>query len=69
MSKHNHRSAETRTVGWTHCVVGGSCSGASHGGVTFVDTCRCGAKRYTESNGSHRGRSEWAVPETEQSAE
>jgi hypothetical protein len=61
MTRHTHRASKTEseTYGWSHCVVHGSCNGGSHGGVTFVDHCTCGAKRYTESNGRHIGRGPW----------
>jgi hypothetical protein len=49
-------------IGWTHCVAGGNCSGAAHGAVTIVETCSCGAKRYTESNGRHSKSGGWSKP-------
>lgn len=70
MSNHCHRPelSLTHTVGWTACVAKPSryCSGASHGGVTFVETCSCGATRRTESNGRHVERGAWeeAAPVT-----
>ena len=65
MKQHKHKAipSQERTVGWTHCVAGGSCSGASHGGVTFVDYCACGAERKTECNGRHSARGAWIEPE------
>jgi len=64
MRTHRHRpvESESRTVGWTHCVVPGGCSGAAHGGVVHVDACSCGATRKTERNGRHVGRGPWEAP-------
>jgi hypothetical protein len=61
MTHHTHRAVPTlsKTVCWTHCVRHKGCSGAAHGGVTFIDTCRCGARRYTESNGGYTRRGPW----------
>ena len=65
---HHHRAVagEDRTVGWTHCVAAGGCSGAAHGGVTFVSVCSCGARRLTESNGKHTRCSGWIEPTAEE---
>ncbi len=60
-TRHVHRAdpARQRTVGWTHCVAARNCSGASHGCVTHVDECRCGAIRRTEVNQQHVERGTW----------
>jgi hypothetical protein len=64
---HQHRAVtgRTRTVGWTHCVRSGvdgrACSGVTHGGVVFVDECRCGAVRYVESNAGQTESSGWHI--------
>lgn len=61
MSTHRHRArqSEHRVYGWSRCVAETSCSGAAHGGVTYVDRCACGATRLTESNGRHEMRGPW----------
>lgn len=52
MSRHTHRRrGESRIVCWSGCVAAGPCDGRSHGGVMYVDTCRCGAERRAEGNG------------------
>lgn len=57
---HSHKAQTERTVAWTHCVSADrGCSGRSHGGVTFVESCRCGAERKIESNGGSVGRGRW----------
>jgi hypothetical protein len=60
---HRHRpvSRLTRTVGWVHCVAKptSGCSGAAHGGVTHIETCKCGATRHTETNGRHSETGAW----------
>lgn len=65
--RHTHRPVArlARTVGWTGCVAtrDAYCNGASHGGVTHVDTCHCGATRMTESNGRHSERGAWREAE------
>jgi hypothetical protein len=35
----------------------------AHGGVCHVETCRCGAKRRTNSNGGRTETSGWVVEE------
>jgi hypothetical protein len=61
MRDHAHRAVpgEHRTVGWTGCVTGKPDCGAAHGAVVHVDRCRCGAKRYIETNGRHQASSGW----------
>jgi hypothetical protein len=63
MAKHAHRKVnESRIKCWTGCVAHGSGDcGAAHGGVVYVDACRCGATRETEVNGCHRARGPWIV--------
>ena len=34
----------------------------AHGGVCFVDRCRCGATRKTNSNGGALERGPWVAP-------
>lgn len=51
--RHTHRRhGESRIVCWTRCVASGPCDGRTHGCVTYVATCRCGATRLAESNGN-----------------
>lgn len=46
MSNHKHKAESERTVSWTRCVsTDPGCSGHAHGGVTFVERCKCGAER------------------------
>jgi hypothetical protein len=71
MSVHRHKAATETTHGWSRCCASPSqgCSGASHGGVTFVELCACGALRRTESNGCHTLQGRWEEPLTEEAAQ
>lgn len=60
---HRHRNyGERRIVGWSHCVAATACSGAAHGGITYIEHCRCGAERRIESNGRHEAKGSWLDP-------
>ena len=62
INRHAHRAVgPSTTVGWTHCVADGPCSGRAHGAVTHLDRCSCGALRHTESNGRHVVRGPWVL--------
>jgi len=52
---HRHKPIKSETYGFTRCV-SRNCNSDSHGGITIVETCECGAKRRTNSTG--RGREE-----------
>jgi len=60
---HKHKAKTEKTHGWTHCVSRGdtACSGESHGGVTRVAVCSCGARRSVESNGRKTVSSGWVT--------
>ena len=58
---HKHKEASSRTVGWTYCVNPRNCDGVSHGGVTHVEQCACGATRRVESNGNRTVAGPWLV--------
>jgi hypothetical protein len=58
---HRHRPlpSKQRTVGYVHCQSPGRCNPRSHGGVTFIDVCRCGAQRRTNGNAGGREIGPW----------
>lgn len=64
---HRHRAVfgAGKQYPWTACVWPGRCMGRSHGGVVFIDVCKCGALRGTESKGKFRNRGQWYVPPQE----
>lgn len=33
----------------------------AHGGCMFIDRCRCGAERHSNTNGGHRERGAWVA--------
>ncbi len=59
-TKTTHRHRPIKDVGgifgFTACVSPGRCNPTSHGGVTILERCICGAERRTNSTG--RGREE-----------
>ena len=57
----HHKQGESKIQGWNHCVSTECCDGRSHGGVTYVDHCSCGATRLTESNGGKAVRGPWLI--------
>lgn len=60
MTKHRHRPHTTMTVGYRGTAAGVRYENRSaHGAVCIIDTCRCGAKRETNSNGRHDERGPW----------
>jgi hypothetical protein len=64
MHTHKAQPAKRRTYAWTACVSSNQCAAQpirqrAHGGVTFVDECRCGATRKTEANGIAKNFGEW----------
>lgn len=64
---HKHRVAMREVCGWDGCVAPGmvcgeqlyACDGRAHGAVVYVERCRCGAVRRTESNGRFRRSLGW----------
>jgi hypothetical protein len=64
-ARHVHGAIRTETRPWQGCILTADearhidCSGAAHGGVTYVEHCACGAIRETESNGAHEISSGW----------
>lgn len=65
MTRHRHRVVETRTYGYSGPVCGADEDPRAHGGVRHVDSCSCGARRVTNSNGRHQEQGPWYVPEGE----
>jgi hypothetical protein len=61
MSQHVHKaiSGKTQILGWTGCVKRRPCDGKAHGGVVYLDRCRCGAVRRIESNGNRKVNGGW----------
>lgn len=61
--RHRVVKGGTKIEGWTRCVASnefGPCKNSeAHGGVTYRDTCRCGARRLTEANGQALVKGEW----------
>jgi hypothetical protein len=55
---HQHKAIEdTRTTaGYVTCVAGTRCNPRSHGGVTHMDRCACGAMRKINSTGDPNRR-------------
>lgn len=61
---HLHRVQSRETRGFSHCVAiypHTHCNPASHGGVTFHETCECGAQRKVNATGDedHTEESPW----------
>jgi len=48
-----HRPEVSETHGYFGSSPGTSGDGRAAGGVTHIETCRCGARRYTDANGGH----------------
>ena len=67
MTRHRHipNKAQSKEVGWTHCVTPDKCAAnprrqAAHGNIVRVDVCYCGAaKRLVEINNSHANYGPW----------
>ena len=61
---HRHRAKTRETRGYMGTVRAPvEENRAAHGGVTHVDTCACGARRETNSNGRFVERGQWVVLE------
>ena len=54
---HSHHEKTHRLVGFFSCVAPTRCNPASHGGVTIISACRCGAERRVCSTGPARRES------------
>lgn len=68
MSKRcRHKATTERTIGYLYCCASKPwlCSGRAHGGVTHIETCRCGATRLTNSTGGYSETSGWVLPQEE----
>jgi hypothetical protein len=67
MPKHTHKAIDSKSelYGWVRCVNPSRCQGESsaHGGVMYIDHCRCGALRKTEINGRAKCFGLWYEPE------
>lgn len=64
MKPHTHRAVpERQTEQYYSHPVRQPENPAAHGGVCFVDRCRCGATRRTNVNGWHRERGPWCEPQ------
>ena len=59
--KCDHAPQTSRTVGYTGGSPGCDDDRRAAGGVTHIDTCRCGAERYTDSNGCHSDVGRWLL--------
>ena len=60
MKTHKHRTAKrSNPYGYNCCVAGIDCVPGSHGGVTYLETCSCGAARRVNSNGRYVEREPW----------
>lgn len=64
MHRHQAKPSLRKLRAWTHCVAPTSCKPEAHGGVVYLDTCGCGAVRYTTINQNFTERSAWISPET-----
>ena len=59
-TKHTHRTVKTLTRGYRGTVANPKkMNPAAAGGVLFIDVCRCGATKETNSNGRHVERGGW----------
>lgn len=66
MSKHQHRIAWTSdALPYFGPVNNSRQNPAAHGGVRYVDRCRCGAERETLINGRHEEQGTWYTPEAD----
>ena len=64
---HKHRVHHTTTICYRGTVAAVITEDRrAHGGVCFVDRCKCGAKRETNSTGGHIERGRWVEDEREE---
>ena len=47
---HKHKVIKSRHVCFINCVNPCNCNEIAHGGICIIETCFCGAERYTNSN-------------------
>lgn len=58
---HKHKAAAEVLIAFSHSVGGDA---RADGGVSHVETCDCGARRYVNSNGRWIARGDWEAPGT-----
>lgn len=63
MTHEKHRVVKTKERCFQGCASSNRCRPESHGGVTFVDVCSCGAQRETNYNAGYSERGQWYMPE------
>ena len=58
---HRHRADPTleREHGYSHCVTPHTCNPSAHGWIMRIDTCRCGAERWSNQNQHHVEMGPW----------
>jgi hypothetical protein len=61
--RHKHKAVEYgHNYGYSGCVAGVNCDPDSHGGVSYVERCSCGAERWVNSNRTVE-HGDWYMPE------
>lgn len=65
MENHKHKMVRSKQKekGFSGCVAPYACNPSSHGNITIIDTCSCGATRRTNINQNHQERGAWVEPE------
>ncbi len=61
--KHKHKPITEKTVCFSGCCNSNKCDPRSHGCVTHIDVCACGAEKYTNVNQDCSETSGWYDPE------
>jgi len=61
---HSHKPETVREIGWKQCCTPAECAENprrehAHGWITSIATCRCGAVRESEWNGSAINHGPW----------
>ena len=62
---HRHSVATSKDRGFSSPVNAERENRAAHGNICRIDTCSCGAKRWTNINQQHTESSGWIAPESE----
>lgn len=57
--RHHHRAHNSDERCYTHCVDPENCDPAAHGGITYRQTCRCGAERLINANNNVAELGRW----------
>lgn len=57
--QHRHKADWVDTYCYATCVNPSRCEPRAHGGTVEVESCRCGAVRYTNRNGLFVERGSW----------